>query len=339
MPAWVLVAFLLGSQDDRRPTAVSFSATEGCPPRERFEQELVFRTKKVRLVAPEEATATLDVSLTSVGKRFFGRLLVRTADGKTVEKSLQGPRSETVTAALSLAAALLLDPEASLAPVPETLPPVEPPPAPLTVEAKPDPAPEAPPPAAPPPAVIAPSPSPPPGNGQQRVAGAVFAQGLLSSSVSGQVDGGGGLGGELELGSAAGWGVVSRLTASVCSGRTVASTAGSASWPLAGVGTLGVGASWRFGWLRPELGATAQLSTLGITGLGADQNLASQRWLLAIGPHAALSASFFGWRLGVLGVAAFPLNREQYEIDPDGLVFQVPSVAAVGQLFFGRAFE
>ncbi|MBX7100122.1 MAG: hypothetical protein K1X89_20575, partial [Myxococcaceae bacterium] len=132
----LLLALLLTAPDapDRRPTRVKVDLAPGCPV-ELFERALVFRTDRVALVTSDaEATAFIDVAVTARGKRFDGQLKVR-ADGLATSKRLSGPRCETVIGALSLAAALVLDPEgAKTGPLPPEVPPAPPPPPPVVVE-------------------------------------------------------------------------------------------------------------------------------------------------------------------------------------------------------------
>ena len=329
MSLW-LTLLMLTAAEERRPTSVTFDAPSGCPARERFEQELVFRTTRVQLVDEgPEATAHIEVKLAQVARRFTGRLTVRTADGKSVTKELKGPKCESVTAALSLAAALVLDPEgANTAPLPASLPavvvepapqppPVEPLPAVVIVE-PPPPVPVEP----PVPKVTEPGEAPRPRG--SAVSAGVFALGVMSTTISGAPDFGAGVGGELLLapGESSPVRVVTRLGLTLTSGRTVTSSAGSAAYPLGVGGVLGVGAAVKLGVVRPELGVSAQLTSLSISGLG------TERVTLSLG----------GWLVALEGMLAVTAVREVYRVDPDGLVFQVPPLGAVAQLQLGRAF-
>jgi hypothetical protein len=329
--------------DERRPTTLSFVAPAACPTRERFEQELVFRTNRVRLTTePTDASAFIDVRITEAGRRFTGRLSVRTADGKNISKELRGPRCESVTAALSLAAALVLDPEgAKTGALPVALPPIAPEPAAVVVAPEPPPvvvAVEPKPPEAPrPPEVVAPplEPAPRP----DTLHAAVFALALLDTTVSGAIDLGGGAGAELVIVPAsAPLRIVSRLGLGVTSGRTVTSAFGAAQYPVGLCGLLSAAAALQLGIVRPELGATLHVGSMSIAGLGADQNLTSQRWLVAVGPHARVSLTLEKWLLGVEAMLAISAIREQYRVDPDGLVFGVPPLGAVVQVQVGRTF-
>ncbi|MBL8915791.1 MAG: hypothetical protein JNM17_34150 [Archangium sp.] len=344
MSPWLMV-LLLTASEERRPTSVSFEAPAGCPGRERFEQELVFRTTRVRLVSDADATARIEVKLSEAGRRFMGQLTVRTADGKNITKQLKGPKCESVTAALSLAAALVLDPEGTnTAPLPASLPAVvvepEPP-------MKPEPSPElvtepqreptvVVPQTLEPPKVVEPQPA-----SSSSAGASIFALGVMSTTVSGALDFGGGAGGEFLIipSQRSPLRIVTRLGLTLTSGRTVTSAAGSAAWPLGVGGVLGVGGALQLSVVRPELGLSAQLTSLSISGLGTDQNLTSQRWLLAAGPYARVTLALGNWLVAVEGMLGVTAIREQYRVDPDGLVFQVPPLGAVAQVQVGRSFS
>ncbi len=119
-----LLLILLATDGERRPTHVSFTAPEGCPLIDRYRSELTFRSDRIELVG-DEASATAHVVVTiTKARRFEGLLVVKTSNGKSVTKRVAGPKCESVTAALSLAAALVLDPEAKAGALPETLVPL-----------------------------------------------------------------------------------------------------------------------------------------------------------------------------------------------------------------------
>jgi len=351
LTASLALMLALGADGPPRPTEVIFAAPDGCPTRERFEQELVFRTTRVRPADAAEATAHLDVSVTQQGKRFNGRVAVRTDDGKNIVRAFGGPRCESVVAALSLAAALVLDPEGTkTGALPAALPPLLPiasPPVTVT-EPKPvvvDPLPPAPTVSEPEPVEVVELPlTPPPTN---RVSGAVTALGLLSTAVSGSADFGGGLAGELELrlGERLRWNTSLALGAQT--GRTITAAAGSAAYAFGLIGLLDVGvvAPLLDERLRPRLGLALELTSLDVTGLGADANSTSRRWLAAIGPTASLGLALGGWRFSVDGLLAINLVREQYRVlspgvtSPADVVFSVPGLAAVASLRIGREFR
>ncbi|MBL8933033.1 MAG: hypothetical protein JNM69_00680, partial [Archangium sp.] len=129
MAALLLTLVLFAAEpSERRPVFVSFDApAEGCPDRARYEGELRFRTDRIVIVAQPESTASVAVRITKKGKRFDGTVLVTTNTGRAVTKKVNGPKCESVTAALSLAAALVLDPEGTkLGVLPVELPPAPP---------------------------------------------------------------------------------------------------------------------------------------------------------------------------------------------------------------------
>ncbi len=324
----------------RRPVFVSFEApSEGCPDRTRYEGELRFRSDRIVIVAQPESTASVAVRIAKKGKRFDGSVLVTTNTGRAVTKKVSGPKCESVTAALSLAAALVLDPEgAKLGVLPVELPPPPPPP---TVEPTPPPAPEP---------VVEPTPIPTPPVVEvvtvpvptvvEPPALTVSLLGLaeVSTTISGAVDPSAGL--MLELSSrpfTAQLVSVSRLSATLGTGRTVSATAGTVVYAFHANGQLESGLGRRFGIIRPELLASLHVTSVTLRGQGADEVYASTRWLADVGPRARVSAFFGAWEASLAAGVGASLTREQYRIDPDGVVFTVPAVAFSAGLAVGRA--
>ena len=323
----------------RRPVLVTFDAPTGCPTRERYEAELQFRTDRVTVVT-EAATATVAVRITRPARRFEGTVVVTTNAGRAVTKRVGGPRCESVTAALSLAAALVLDPEGTrLGAVPVQLPP-SPPPEPVAAPPAPEPVVEVAPPAPPPtvaPAVpqlivpVEPAPLPKP-------VLTVLALAELSTTITGALDPAAGLMADLSTPPLVGalvW--VNRLAVTAGSGRTVTSTPGSVAYAFHLNGHLETGFGWRFGVLRPEVLAALHTTSVRLQGQGADEVYASSRWLADVGPRARLSVFLGAWQVSLSGGAAASLTREQYRIDPDGVVFTVPLWAFSSGLSVGRS--
>lgn len=325
---------------ERRPVFVSFEApAEGCPDRTRYEGELRFRTDRIVIVAQPESTASVAVRIAKKGKRFDGSVLVTTNAGRAVTKKVSGPKCESVTAALSLAAALVLDPEGTkLGVLPVELPPAPPP-----ARAEPPPVREPivePTPTSTPPVVevvTVPVPAPtvvePPA-----LTVSLLANAEVSTTISGAVDPSAGL--MLELTSrpfTAQLVSVSRLAATVGTGRTVSATAGTVVYAFHANGQLESGLGRRFGIIRPELLASLHLTSVTLRGQGADEVYASTRWLADVGPRARVSAFFGAWEASLAAGVGASLTREQYRIDPDGVVFTVPPIAFSAGLAVGRA--
>lgn len=339
----LLLALVVNAEalPERRPVLVTFDAPTACPSRERYEGELQFRTDRVSVVSDAAlATATVSVRITRANKRFEGTVVVTTNTGRAVTKHVGGPRCESVTAALSLAAALVLDPEGTrLGAVPVQLPPpaapeplpLPPPPTPVVVVTPPPPEPA---PIATVPEVVAPVEPP----STPKPVLSVLALAELSTTITGSIDPAAGLMAELSTPPFVGalvW--VNRLAVTAGSGRTVTSTPGSVAYSFHLNGHLETGLGWRFGMLRPELLAALHTTSVTLRGQGADEVYASTRWLADVGPRARVSVFLGAWELSVSGGAAASLTREQYRIDPDGVVFTVPLWAFSTGVSVGRS--
>lgn len=342
----LLLALLLTGTDEaaRRPTLVKVDLAQGCPA-DLFERALVFRTDRVALVAAEaDATAFIEVAVTARGKRFDGQLRVR-ADGLATSKKLSGPKCETVIGALSLAAALVLDPEgARTGPLPPEGPPPAPPPEPVVVAPPepaappaPEPAPEPTPPPAP--VIVEAPPAPAPLQPGLRPELSAFARGVLTTGLSNQPDFGGGA--SLEVALAAPLTLpsfVGRLSVAGVGGRTITNDQGSVEYLAHLAAELSAGAGLELGVLRPELGLAAQLTPVLLRGVGADEVSSSQRWLWALGPEARLTLKLGPWRVALGAALTANLRRERYVIDPNGVVLTVPDWFVSGGLELGRTF-
>lgn len=334
MPSSLLL--LLVSALELRPTWVDYRAPAECPDRAAFESELAARTDLVRLTEQaSDATAKVTVVLKKNGKRYEGSLVVQTADGARTRKTLQGPRCETVTRAMTLTAALVLDPEGAKlelpVPKPVTPPPPEPP------EPTPPPPEPTPPPPEPTPPVVKPTPMPTtPVRTWQLEARAV---GLLSSAVSGRLDFGGGARVDLSLGAFdQPWRFIVGLGGGALSGQTITATAGSVRYAPHLLAELDVGAGLAWQWLTVRLGVSAQLMPLFVEGLDGDVRTSSQRWLWNLGPVARVGVELSGWLIGVRVVGGVGLRHESYVIEPRGEVFAVPLLGWTAALEVGRAF-
>lgn len=334
----LLLLLLLAAEP--RPTLVEYQAPIGCPDQDAFRAELAARTDLVRFVPKvADATARVTALVQFKNKRFEGSLVVELADGARSKKTLRGPKCETVTRAMTLTAALVLDPENAKTVLPDPPPPVvTPPPVPVVVE---PPVVTPPPPAVvepvvvepPPPVIVAPAPA------VRSLELEARAGVWLSTGVSGQVDvGAGGRVGvnvgrvdqPLRLHLALGFAGLTGRTVTAAPGRIRYATHLLSEVDVAG------GFSWR--WLRARFGAFGQLAPVFVEGLDGDVQSSSQRWLWAVGPVGFVGAEFSGWQVGVRAAVGVALRTESYVIAPRGEVFSVPAASVTGALEVGRAF-
>ena len=93
-----------------RPIEVQFDAPERCSSAEAFYANLRTRTDRVRQANADEPHATLRVRLSRVHGHWVGELRVIDDRGGTDTRRVQGSTCEDVVQALSLTAALALDP-------------------------------------------------------------------------------------------------------------------------------------------------------------------------------------------------------------------------------------
>lgn len=336
----LLLLLLLAAEP--RPTLVEYQAPIGCPDQDAFRAELAARTDLVRFVPKvADATARVTALVQFKNKRFEGSLVVELADGARSKKTLRGPKCETVTRAMTLTAALVLDPENAKTVLPDPPPPVvTPPPVPVVVEA---------PPVVTPPAPVVVEPvvvEPPPTAVIVEPAPAVRSLELearagvwLSTGVSGQADvGAGGRVGvnvgrvdqPLRLHVALGLGGVT--------GRTVTATPGRVRYATHLVSELDVGGGFSWRWLRARFGGFVQLAPVFVEGLDGDVRSSSQRWLWAVGPVGFVGGELAGWQVGLRAGVGVALRTESYVIAPGGEVFSVPAASVTGALELGRAF-
>ena len=107
---------------------VELAAPPDCSSADAFYEGVSSRTERVRRAAPYETGTRLFVRLTRVGARVYGELHLTGEHGESDRRSVTGETCSEVVEALSLTAALALDPAARLTPRPEPQP--SPPPAP-----------------------------------------------------------------------------------------------------------------------------------------------------------------------------------------------------------------
>lgn len=336
-----LVFALLAAAPERRPTAVTFSGPDECPARERYQSELTFRSDRIELTSPDAATAQVVVVIVRKKRQFEGTVVVTTSSGKAVTKRVSGPKCESVTAALSLAAALVLDPEAKLGVVPQRLPPPEPEPPPqVLVEPElappvlqPEPPPPAPVPGSAPAAVVTPPVRPP----SVPLRFALHAAADVATTISGGVDPSFGLSASLLVPARVSF--VSRLSGAGGTGRSVTNPNGTVVYGAHFTAHLEVGAALPLGVFRPEVTVGARLVGATLQGQGADEVTASTRVLAEAGPRARGVFVFGAWEVAAAGGASASLTRERYLFQPAGVVFSVPAWAAWAQVSVGRSFQ
>ena len=136
------------------PVRIDYRAPAGCPSEEAFFDSVRSRTARVRLAEGDEPARTFLVVIMTDQDRTFGELRVTENGRETDSRMFSGVSCEEVVDALSLTAALSVDPDAKIAPSrpveprpePKPVPPPEPPP---IETAAPKPEPPKPPPAAP----------------------------------------------------------------------------------------------------------------------------------------------------------------------------------------------
>ena len=104
-----------------KPVQVEFDAPAGCSSADAFFSSLTSRTDEVRQSEGNEPHTTIQVRLTRARGRVLGELRVVDDRGGTDTRKVQGASCDDVVEALSLTAALAVDPNALLS-APATVP-------------------------------------------------------------------------------------------------------------------------------------------------------------------------------------------------------------------------
>jgi hypothetical protein len=131
--ATLLLTHAARSADPQRPVRFDYEAEQGCPDESAWIANTLSRAPAARVATQDEAAWTLRARIVREGNRFAGRLQVVTPEAVSDTRRFRGNSCEQVALALSIAAALSVDPEHGGAASPtsvEPLPPVEPPPSP-----------------------------------------------------------------------------------------------------------------------------------------------------------------------------------------------------------------
>lgn len=290
-----------------------------------------FRTERITVVGADETpTAWVDAAIERLGTRFSGRLTVRLASGATT-RQLAGTRCETVMEALSLFAALLIDPEhAKTGPLPAVVaaapPPLEPPPEP----AKPPTVTETAPPALVPsaPSVVTQTPAPPTTTASFRLWGALHA----TTAISGLLDVGGTVSVSLTLNR-----FLARLSLGGGSGSTVQGSVGRALYPFHLLASAEAGVHFSAGIFIADATLAATALIVNVTSVDAAEPQRVWRWLLPVGPALRAGFRVGGWLFGASVFAGLNTRRDTYQVTPDGDVFTTPAFFIHPALFVSPA--
>ena len=119
-----------GSVEAPTPIRIVFDAPADCSTAEAFYQGVRSRTDRVRRAETGETGTELGVRVTKTSGRVHGELNLTGEHGESDRRVVDGETCDEVVEALSLTAALALDPTARVAPRPAALPPPPCPPAP-----------------------------------------------------------------------------------------------------------------------------------------------------------------------------------------------------------------
>ncbi len=103
---------------DVEPIRIEYDTAGACPDRASFERQLFARTTRAR-IADRPDSRTFAVRFAGASGSLTGVLEVRSRTGEVSNREVPGESCEDVVGALALAAALVIDPHASTAPIPE----------------------------------------------------------------------------------------------------------------------------------------------------------------------------------------------------------------------------
>jgi hypothetical protein len=376
------VTFGAGTRDARAeaptPFRVESSAGVPCPTGDPFATQLLRRTDRIREAVGDESALVFRLEVKPGRHQTSGRLTVRELDGSETERQVAGASCQEVVSAMVLIAAILVDPNASLEPLP-------PPPAPKKEPPKPPPSAAPPPPAkpastAPPGAVIPAGRTPPPGAllkprpapaRDQRPQGPSERSGAAPDPTGRSGRGDGWLD-DLTAGAGIAFALEGAPLPKLATGVALVGTlaferdailsplleASAARTQTVRVGTPSGVADFRFSSLRllacpvrfPAVSVVAvrpcALGELGeLEGIGKvtdDPARVVARWV-AVGGAARLSVRLFG-PLALLaeGAVVVPLIRHEFYFDPQGpetMALKVPSAGISSRLGMAAEFE
>lgn len=128
LPLVVLGMEVAAPSPSRTPVRVLLEAPPDCATAESFYQSVSNRTDRVRTAVDGESTVELAVRLVRSGTKVQGELRMYGEHGESDTRRVEGATCEEVVEALSLTAALALDPTARVvaAPTPPSVPPAPP---------------------------------------------------------------------------------------------------------------------------------------------------------------------------------------------------------------------
>jgi len=132
--------------DAPTPFHVAFASGSACSNAEQLSNELLQRTRRLRLARAEERALSFHVAISASSSGFTGTLSVLELDGSETRRDVRGASCDEITSAMAIIGAVLVDPNAGAAPAPEPQidPPPPPPPAPTLNPPSPQPEPETP---------------------------------------------------------------------------------------------------------------------------------------------------------------------------------------------------
>jgi hypothetical protein len=314
---WVLTGLpaLASEPTEAVPVRLEYRAPPACPDSEAFLAAVRARTQRVRPADADEPARTFVVVILSDGARTFGRLQVTEEGRETDSREVSGASCGEVVEALSLTAALSVDPEALLgAPAP---PPPPPPPAP--------------PPSSPPPPPQKPPPVPPPFSwwlGADLIGSSAVGPGLIW---------GGGVGLEIEQNAPGLLRPSARISIRGARNDLLSrADAALATWYALGLDAcpLRIGSV-----LHIEPCATVRAGLLYLRGIGVDHARSVTRSWWSVGGLLRARA-VLGPRVAVelAGGLEAPLVRRRFVVDaPRREVAETPNLAATGGI--GVAFQ
>lgn len=301
------------------PLRVVFEAPSDCSSVDAFYAGVRARTDRVRLAAAGESATELQVLLSQSGTGAHGELRMLGEHGETDTRKVDGGSCEEIVEALSLTAALALDPAARMTPMPA--PPEEPKPKP----------PEPPPPPPPPP----PTPAREPSSLGLELGTKLLVSEVVSpfTNVGGELSARVRFRGEDSAEPSMGVALV-RLQNDLFEEpkrasiryTAVALTACPARWSVADVVTLEPCALLLAGWL-------------GAAGKGNTYNASVLRSLYSAGGSLTLAVPFGGFALELSGSFTLPLVSRRFTsgVSP-ATVGETPAISPIGGLGFHYAF-
>lgn len=320
--AWLLLAGSARAEPPAVSVALDYRAPASCPDAAAFRAHVASRTPRVSFVAegkPSELQWRVTLARTPSGVR--GRLRVTSAQRGHLERQVEAADCAGVESALSLVAALSVDPEASLTPVKESAPKVSSP----TVERP-----------APPASSPAPVPPPPPSARRLRLSLGLALAGR--TGVASQIAWAARPFVGFSLRSRGGytWGL--GLSATQARGSAaLANGQADLTWSLARLEAFPVRAS--FGALRLEPTLFFEAGQLRARGVGISPSTEVRRPALFTGALARVSLLAFD--LLLLQLEAGPLvaiERDRFYLYENSTVFHVPLLSGVMAVGVGLEF-